>query len=66
MYNLTDPKCDEQIRKALRNADAKGRLGVVAAVVGIAGGERELRKIMNSTSELSTMDRGMLYIHLAP
>ena len=63
--NLTDPKCDEEIRKALRNADSKGQLGVVAAVIGIAGGERELRKIMNSTGELSIMDRGMLYIHLA-
>ena len=62
--NLTDPKQDERIRTALRSADKKGRLGVVAAVTGIAGGEAELRRIMNSTAELAIMDRGMLAIHL--
>ena len=55
---------DTQIRNALKNADAKGKLGVVAAVVGISGGETELRKIMNSTGELHVMDRGMLSLHL--
>lgn len=55
----------EEIREALRNADAKGKLSVVAAVTGIAGGEDELRKIMNGTDELSLMDRGMLGIHLS-
>ena len=63
--NLTDSKCDDRIRTALRNADKKGQLGVVAAVTGISGGEKELRKIMNSSGELSIMDRGMLLIHLA-
>jgi hypothetical protein len=62
--NLTDSKQDDRIRTALRNADKSGRLSVVAAVIGIAGGEKELRKIMNSTGELSIMDRGMLWIHL--
>lgn len=62
--NLTDKRQDERIRTALRSADKKGRLGVVAAVTGIAGGEAELRKIMNSTDELAIMDRGMLAIHL--
>lgn len=62
--NLTDKRQDERIRSALRSADKKGRLGVVAAVTGIAGGEAELRKIMNSTGELAIMDRGMLAIHL--
>lgn len=62
--NLTDSKQDDRIRTALRNADKQGRLSVVAAVIGIAGGEKELRKIMNSTGELSIMDRGMLWIHL--
>jgi len=37
---------------------------VVEAVTGIAGGVEELRKIMNSTEELSIMDRGMLGLHL--
>jgi hypothetical protein len=56
---ITDPKNDPIIRAALRSADAKGKLGVVAAVVGIAGGETELRKVMNSIEPLSIMDRGM-------
>lgn len=64
MRDLHDPKTDDIIRDALREADNKGKLGVVAAVVGIAGGESELRKIMNSTGELSIMDRGMLALHL--
>lgn len=62
---ITDSKVDEKIRAALRDANKKGRLGVVAAVTGIAGGEKALRKIMNSTSELSILDRGMLGIHLS-
>ena len=60
-----DPEIDDTIRSALRDADAKGKLGVVAAVTGIAGGTAELRKIMNSTDELHIMDRGMLAMHLA-
>lgn len=63
--NVTDAKQDERIRAALRNADKKGQLQVVAAVTGIAGGVQELRRIMNSTEALSIMDRGMLAIHLA-
>lgn len=62
--DVLDKKQDERIREALRNADAKGKLGVVAAVTGIAGGEAELRKIMNSEGMLSVMDRGVLAIHL--
>lgn len=64
MRSLTDPKTDDVIRDALREADRKGKLPVVAAVVGIAGGEAALRKIINSTDELSIMDRGMLALHL--
>jgi hypothetical protein len=62
--NLTDSKQDERIRQALRNADSKGRLSVVAAISGIAGGEAELRRIMNGTTELAIMDRAMLAMHL--
>lgn len=66
MYaHLNDPKTDDRIRAALRDADSKGKLGVVAAVTGIAGGEPELRKIMESTDELHIMDRGMLSMHLS-
>jgi hypothetical protein len=65
MMDVTDKRQDERIRSALRSADKKGRLSVVAAVTGIAGGEAELRKIMNGTGELAIMDRGMLAIHLA-
>jgi hypothetical protein len=64
MRSLSDPKTDDIIRSALLEADRKGKLGMVAAVVGIAGGEDELSKIMNSTGELSIMDRGMLALHL--
>ena len=35
--NITDSKTDDLIRAALRDADKKGRLSVVAAVSGIAG-----------------------------
>jgi hypothetical protein len=62
--NLTDKRQDARIRQALRNADKKGQLEVVAAVAGIAGGVAELRRIMNSTDELSIRDRWMLAIHL--
>lgn len=63
--DLTDPKQDIRIRSALRDADTKGQLPVVAAVTGIAGGEKQLRKIMNGSDELSIMDRGMLSLHLS-
>ena len=55
---------DTKIRTALRDADSKGKLSVVAAVTGIFGGESELRKIMDSEDELDIMDRGMLAMHL--
>lgn len=61
---INDPKIDDAIRTALKDADKKGKLAVVAAVVGIAGGDDSLRKIMNSTGELSLMDRGTLGMHL--
>ena len=64
MYEQEDQTQDAAIRAALKSADAKGQLQVVAAVTGIAGGVAELRKIMNSTGELHIMDRGMLGIHL--
>lgn len=59
-----DPRQDDRIRAALKRADKAGNLGAVAAVTGIAGGERELRRIMNGHDELPLMDRGMLAIHL--
>ena len=55
---------EERIRAALKDADDKGKLDVVAAVTGISGGVAELRKIMNSTEEMSIMDRGVLGMHL--
>jgi len=63
--NTLDPKMDTVIRAALLRADREGKLGVVAAATGIAGGAGELRKIMNSSGELSLIDRGMLGIHLS-
>lgn len=62
--NLQDKKIDDKVRAAIRSADAKGQLSVVAAVTGISGGVDQLRQIMNSTDELSVMDRAMLGIHL--
>lgn len=59
-----DQSLDGTIRAALKDADSKGRLGVVAAVTGIAGGVVELHKIMLGTEELSIMDRGILGMHL--
>jgi len=53
---------DNKIRAALRDADAKGKLALVGAVIGPS--EDALREIMNSTGELHIMDRGMLRMHL--
>lgn len=63
--DILDDRQDAKIRAALKRADQQGSLSVVAAVTGISGGEKELRKIMNSTDPLPIMDRGMLAIHLA-
>lgn len=62
--DILDDKQDDRIRAALRQADATGQLGVVAAVTGIAGGERELRKIMNSRDAIPVLSRGILAIHI--
>lgn len=62
--NILDPKIDTLIRAVLLRMDQEGKLGVAAAVIGIAGGEDELRKIMKSTGELNLMDRGMIAMHL--
>lgn len=61
---LLDPSRDADIRAALKDADRKGKLDVVAAVVGIAGGKEALREIMDSEEPLTLMDRGMLSLHL--
>jgi hypothetical protein len=55
---------DATIREALKSADRKGKLSVVAAVTGIAGGQAALKKIMKSVEPLSIMDRAMLGMHL--
>lgn len=62
--DLLDPKMDEIIRNALKQADQNGKLGMVAMIVGIAGGEQYLREIMNSTGELAIIDRGILGMYL--
>lgn len=62
--DLLSPEMDDKIRARLKLIDSAGRLGVAAAVIGIAGGETELRKIMNSTGELHLMDRGCIGIAL--
>jgi hypothetical protein len=65
MIDFMSPTASDEIRVALKKADALGQLGVIAAVVGIAGGEKELRKLMNSEGEMHIMDRGMIGVHLA-
>ncbi len=62
--DLFSEETDVNIRAALRDADDKGKLSVVAAVTGIGGGETELRRIMESDDSLNIMDRGMLGLHL--
>lgn len=62
--DIFDKSTDDKIRVALRSAESRERLSVVAAVTGISGGESKLREIMSGTGELSIMDRSMLYIHL--
>ena len=64
MIDITAPQNDDKIRAALKDADKKGKLDIVAAVTGIAGGETEIRKLMNSTGPLSIIDRGILGMHL--
>lgn len=64
MGYMLDPAIDERIRIALKDADAKDKLGIVAAVSSIAGGEERLRQIMESTEELDLMDRASLGMYL--
>jgi hypothetical protein len=64
MISFYEENASEKLREALRNVDAIGKLDTLAAVSGIAGGEPEIRKIMNSTGEINVMDIGMLGIHL--
>jgi len=64
MISYYEENASEKLRAALRNVDAIGKLDILAAVSGIAGGESEIRKIMNSTGEINVMDIGMLGIHL--
>lgn len=64
MKDIEHPEMSNKIRAALKEADAQGRLGAVAASVGIAGGISELTKIMNSEGVLPLMDRGILAMHL--
>lgn len=65
MMLLNDLQIDENIRTALRDADSKEKLGVVAAVTGISGGEDKLRSIMNSARPILDMDRATLGMHLS-
>lgn len=60
-----DPNIDEHIREALRTAERKGRLEVLAAVIDFPGGLADLRKIMSSDAPLSILDRGLLVVRLA-
>lgn len=53
---------DERIIKALKNAEAQSKLGVVAAVTGVP--KSELRIIID-TEHLLPMQRSLLHVHLS-
>jgi len=55
-----DETVDKRIRKELRKAKKKGKLGVVARVTKIDGGEATLKGIINSREPLSDEDRNTL------
>lgn len=64
MIDIFDPKLSDKIRTALRYADQKGKLSVVAEVVGIHGGVVKLRRIMNSEGDILIGDRAVLAVHM--
>lgn len=64
MESILDPNNDPKIRQKLSQLDQQNRLLEVSQASGIAGGVKELRRLMSSTEPLSIMDRGMLHLHL--
>lgn len=57
---INDARQDEKIRAALRSADRNGRLAIIAGMASIAGGQEELRRIMNSKGQLDEEVRSAL------
>ena len=64
MISFQDPHAEEKIRAELRKLSRANKLGVLAALSGIAGGERELRRLMESNEPMSIMDIGMIALAL--
>jgi len=62
MIDLQTPETDDKIRSALKDANRKGKLEIVAAVTGTS--DSELRRIMNSSEPLTMMERVSLGMHL--
>lgn len=60
---LDSQQIDDRIRAALSDAYGEGLLGNLASNIGIAGGEKTLREIMETPGPLHSMDRGMLAIY---
>ena len=61
---MTNEEKDQLIRAAIRDAKKKDSLETVAAITALPGGVEELKKILNSTEEISYMSRSILGIHL--
>lgn len=62
-YDVHDNSHDILIKAILKNLDREGRLTEEADNIGIAGGARTLKEIMNTDGPLHIMDRGCLAIH---
>lgn len=63
MRNSQNEICDANIRSALRDAECKEKLCVVAAVVGIT--ESRLRDILYGQFDIPAMERSLLAVHIA-
>lgn len=63
MRNSANEVKDANIRLALRDADCKGRMSIVAAVTGIR--EKALREILDGEFDIPDRARIVLSAHLA-
>lgn len=61
---LQNHASDARIRTALKNAIYKGKLNVVAALIGFPGGVGRLKEIAVDGSVISVMERTILSCHL--
>lgn len=62
---VENEKKDLSIRQALKDADSKHKLGIVAAITSVQGGEKRLREIINTDAPLGFFERSVLFMHLS-